>query len=138
MRTIKFRGKFQDGKWEYGGLRFGDMGQAYILPHGASHRVELVNRNTVGQFTGLLDKNGKEIYEGDIYQRPLACGNCASTIKRENFQVIFNHGAFTLKPLQKRISGNDNPVRLGSDYNLENGEVIGNIYENPDLLTKSQ
>ena len=40
-------------------------------------------------------------------------------------------------PVEKRISGNDNPVRLGSDFNLQNGEVIGNICENPHLLKEA-
>ena len=68
------------------------------------------------QFTGLKDKNGKEIYEGDIV--------CADRHSAPNFQVIFHEGAFRLRDHINRIM---NQVTSGF-------EVIGNIYENPSLL----
>ncbi len=59
MRTIKFRGKStNNGKWVYAELHEFGM---YLFN-------ECVQENTVGQFTGLFDRNGKEIYEGDIVQ----------------------------------------------------------------------
>lgn len=124
-RIIKFRGKFNDGDWEYGGLRYGDMGQAYILPHGATHRVKLVNRSSVGQFTGLLDRQGKEIYEGDIvrrWQKNKANGGKEYYSKQT--------GEFPVKWVQSaKYTGFDI-----SFIGAKNMEVIGNIFSNPELL----
>jgi len=123
MREIKFRGCFKIGdSWEYGGIRYGDMGQAYILPHGATSRVVLVNRSYVGQFTGLSDKNGVDIYEGDILRIGTNLIEIVSWVDQDNWVSdkcpvngwVNNESIYKKKP-----------------------EVIGNIYENPELLKES-
>ena len=64
MRTIKFRGKqFNNGKWVYGYLADGNL---ICTASDTKWDAVEVKATTVGQFTGLTDKNGKEIYEGDI------------------------------------------------------------------------
>lgn len=78
------------------------------------------------QFTGLLDRNGKEIYEADIYETPY--GNKGMV----RFVVRWNHGAFGLVRFGRN---SDNPVRLGSRINRGEGQVIGDIYSTPELLT---
>jgi uncharacterized phage protein (TIGR01671 family) len=71
------------------------------------------------QYTGLLDKNGKEIYEGDIVKS-------AKSIHDKNGVVEFYKGSFILRF--------DNEYYALGFYENEKGEVIGNIYQNPELL----
>ena len=75
----------------------------------------------VMQFTGLLDKNGNEIYEGDV----LACENKGPS------QILWNYkwGGWAVKNLKRNEFH-----RLDINFNRYNGEIIGNIYENPYLL----
>lgn len=81
------------------------------------------------QYTGLKDKNGKEIYEGDIYKSHYKYEN-KSAKRTDKFRiigkVIFKAPCFRLEGLGKNIGA---IVPL-----LTDGEIIGNIYENPELL----
>lgn len=83
------------------------------------------------QFTGLYDKNGKEIYEEDVIEYTFADTTLA--IKKVNLPIIFTGGAFAIELL------NNEPVYLRESITLSNRsangiEVIGNIYQNPELI----
>lgn len=78
------------------------------------------------QFTGLLDKNGKEIYEGDIIKIPDDWDEYGFNAG-ENYQVYFAFGGFRLKPKYKKNA-------KGSYLEDDKIEIIGNVYENPELL----
>lgn len=131
-RTIKFRGKRLDnGEWVYGSLDLTDNSAAIswdridndgdIVPWFAN-----VDPDTVGQFTGLLDKNGKEIYEGDILSTDLAIPRC---------EVVFRNGCFAL-----RLNDGDedfydiiSPIEESVDKTKYHN-IIGSIHSNPELL----
>lgn len=89
----------------------------------------------ISQFTGLLDKNGKEIYEGDILKMYIFD---TSPIPLEIVtSVSFHEGTFTV------LKMNNEPVSLRDAIVISNKtkqgvEIIGNIYENPELLSPSK
>jgi len=136
MREIKFRGKRVDnGWWEYGYYlvvsekhliisadatisfngnydRMGCFGE--ISNEGNGWPCEVIPK-TVGQYTGLKDKNGKEIYEGDIVKRT-GLGL---------FEVVFEGDSFLAKNNHYHFLG-----WAGDDER----EVIGNIHDNPELM----
>jgi len=122
MREIKFRGLTPDGIWVYGFLYQDETG-AYIKDGAKNKRFGTgvdVERESIGQYTGLKDKNGKEIYEGDVVS--------AIDFEKCNYQIKFDDGCFYFNN-QFRAHQLDYPII--QNFRLE---VIGNIYENPELL----
>ena len=123
MREIKFRGKSLDsGKWIYGYV-VGTPTNIYIIPSGfdgsMDHCAVEVDSNTIGEWTALKDKNGKEIYEGDIVL------NNGSTSQMAEQEIV------------KFIDGGMYPFALLAwecTIDPEICEIIGNIYENPELV----
>lgn len=117
-RDIKFRGKDAlTGKWVFGDLAHNKKvtGDGRLEDRTMVGGYE-VDPDTVGQFVGLCDAEGKEIYEGDILRE----GFTGYT-----FQVVYDAPEFCFK-------ANDYGYRFLN--RVENFEVAGNIHDNPELL----
>lgn len=121
MREILFRGKRLDnGEWVQGYL-FIIWERAYILwgtTNGAPDMID-VDPSTVGQYTGLTDKNGKKIFEGDVLE---IVGEAAECIFKSDLRFSVEY-----KTTGENACGYSLPDCI--EY-----EVIGNIHDNPELL----
>lgn len=131
-REILFRGKRKDnGEWVYGYF-YEECGATYIIED--RQKETMLNRNTpnvitpetIGQFTGLTDKNGVKIFEGDILLSESWGSNARSKRKthivewgRVGWLALGYNGDVEVKP----------SLDVKSDW-----QVIGNIYDNPELL----
>lgn len=131
MRTIKFRVKNINGVWYYGSLVHSNELYTTIRFQTMNDSIKIidwvyVNQDTIGQFTGLYDAHGKEIYEGDILKW-----------KADNrlYAVIFKWGMFyaSVEICNQEIYGGFPLHGLTDD---EACEIVGNIYDNPELKKK--
>ena len=136
MREILFRGKRTDnGEWVYGYVCcYGWTGKenTYIVPNYASALYSLeVDPKTVGQYTGLTDKNGKRIFEGDIvlvpYIDPIFKCTWNDTSPCEWAIVKYCNGVFCVEYIE---SGDKFTLSAMDGYM----KIVGNIYDNPELL----
>ena len=123
MRQIKFRAQdIASNKWLYGDLRH-HKDDVCIFEQGGT-KGEQVKRDTVGQFTGLRDINGKDIYEGDILD--------VSYADEESYlEVRFVRGVFAF--LWDGDLDDEFPCNAPTH---EWAKVIGNIYDNPELIKR--
>jgi uncharacterized phage protein (TIGR01671 family) len=134
MREILFRGKRLDnGEWVYGSYiqRWnGIMHRHYVCDD--LYELE-VDPKTVGQFTGLLDKNGKKIFEGDVVNHGYE--NDYGEFY-DHYKVIYSNTntCFVLESIYPC-----NPIKRLTKNNVksQHTEVIGNIYDNFELLKES-
>jgi len=127
MRTIKFRGIPVDFENDGDNFIYGDYNynvvNAYskIIGHAIKQNTVYpieVHSSSVGQFMGLKDKNGKEIYEGDILE----------TEDSSFGYVVWDDAAFAIK------SPGSEAIDWEHSSFYEKSRVIGNIHENPELL----
>lgn len=119
MREIKFRAlkdDMSDYNFVYGNLIYQE-GTPRIQENNASALFTTCTKGTVGQFTGELDKNGKEIYEGDIIKDP----------DGSHGVVVWHIAAWAVK-----WSDGDGLTDLIQENSI--GEVVGNEFQHPDLL----
>ncbi len=148
MREIKFRGLMEYGGWVYGTPVFYKSGEVCIFglfPYYGCEATNIQIRNkilpeTLSQFTGLKDKNGKKVYEGDICK-----------FNKEPEEMCFFHGLAYID--NKEVGGSweiircDNvhpeiPELKGEDcldssaFWNDDFEIIGNVVKNPELLNQ--
>ncbi len=156
MREIKFRGVVSDdcefdgdvlftkGQLVYGHLVTDHKGELYILGDMIEVDNEMtifeswigVDSNTVGQYTGLKDYNKKEVYEGDIVTfTEVDEGSCVG--REDTHTGVIEWIEDTAKWMFRYPSGQKRDLwTIASFEMISHFEVIGNIYENPDLLGK--
>lgn len=125
MRIIKFRGyNSQNKEWLYGSLL--KCSDSYLINPEDSDRIAVddlvVDPESIGQFTGLHDKNGREIYEGDIVH--CSFGHIGS---ESTGTIIYQDAKFIIK-------WDGDGYMLSQDYGEKHIEVIGKIHTNPELL----
>lgn len=134
-REIKFRGK-DNGHWVYGDYTHGgwiDPANETMTPRHIIHSDFLhdVDPDTIGQFTGIHDKNGKEIYEGDIVTI------MRTPEKRQRRELVrhvvtcHNVCDWMFESLAHEVYGL--MMANHSDFDSYRFEVVGNIYDNPEL-----
>ena len=121
MREIKFKGvDIADDKWIYGSLV--KVGEDYHILGGGeteAHEYNIVDEESIGQFTGLKDKNRKDIYEGDI-------------LKHEDEDAMYVR--WYKEYVEFKLMGPNDETTTLTDWYAEDTEVIGNIFENKELL----
>ena len=138
-REIEFRGKRLDnGEWLYGDLMHDNHGGCYVYPLDSLglFAENKVANDTVGQFSGLVDKNGVKIFEGDIVE----CvswneyfskdGQPMESFRRKMY-VDFRRGGFKMvEPMPEPMKDNEWDIIYNGDI-----VIIGNIHDNPELLS---
>ena len=147
MREILFRGKRIDNdEWVYGGILQTDnwseisvvndyYGSMYEPPSCEVDSYEVIPE-TVGQYTGLTDKNGKKIFEGDIISIPFEKDRYPyeeNVIHYENAEVYFDTERYSWY-----VRHSDDDLVSLWEYDDRDIIVIGNIYDNPELLERGQ
>lgn len=128
MREILFRGKeIGIDRWVHGSLDIHKSGVVVIMSDEIVTSIYArVDPDTVGQFTGLTDKNGKKIFEGDIVHM-----NSKKFGLSGHGVVVYRNGGFAI---DDRKRNRLYPFMQNGQYNAGEYRVDGNIHDNPELI----
>lgn len=140
MRQIKFRGKRLDGGgWAYGGYAeyihpdCGLPSPSIIKPMpGCGNVVVSVDPSTIGQFTGLLDRNGKEVYEGDVVF--WIATDIRGRGRGEQGAIFWDKHTMSWAIERDKPCVDGRPCIISRPFDKRNLEGVGNIHDNPELL----
>lgn len=124
--------------WILGFLSMHKTGKYFIRPIGGSaSSSEEVEKNTICQCTGLKDKNGKLIWENDIIHKPFYTDYDAyANSEAYNGRIQYEDGGWSVEITKSDGSVCVSPIieMIAYSKDIENFEVIGNIFDNPQLL----
>lgn len=143
MRTIKFKGKSVDSSEWIEGYYYKECDNTYIIED--RQKYSMLNRNeavlidpiTVCQFTGFLDKNGKEIYEGDVLRSDIYPFSCTEDNKYDNYYGAIGWSEeeasfyiMAIKNPKSSVRGiSDGICDFISQKMMQDFEVVGNIHD---------
>lgn len=143
MRTIKFKGKCIDSSKWIEGYYYQECDNTYIIKD--RQKDSMLNRNeavlidpdTVCQFTGLLDKNGKEIYEGDVLRSDEYPYSCIGEKERDSYYAVVYYceegacfGIVMVKNPNSSVAGiSDGILDDVEREKMQDFEVIGNVHD---------
>lgn len=128
-----FRGKrINDGEWMIGGYAF--TAEKHIIFE--EYNAKEINEATLGQCTGLRDKNGTLVFEGDIFEIEYYPNLLTTHNLSDNdlcFRLVCQYGCDAAFHLVRLSNGNCYSIRFGGSA-VKRVDKIGNIHDNPELL----
>ena len=136
MRTIKFRGKTDSGKWCFGYFLHDGQRGRFVITDGLLE-INRVNPDTVCEFTGFLDKNGKEIYEGDVLRSAKYPFSCPEDNEYDNYYGVIGWSEeealfyiVAIKNPKSSVRGISDGISDSiSQKMMQDFEVIGNVHD---------
>ena len=137
MRDIRFRGKTLKGEWIVGDLMRtnGQTGDGWAIQYEdpeSGWMMEDVRVGTIGQFTGLHDKDGRDIYEGDLVEMMRTPEKMRRRVMTRHIVNSWSVCDWIFESLTKEVLGQS--MANHSDFDSYRFTVVGNIHDNPDMV----